>query len=300
MSNAILGSCFDHVATRATEAGLPVVEHEGWRTRTMPASAANGGRYTPVGVIDHHTARPVPFPLDRLTTKCNISIRAPDGAVCLLNAGWAFDSGNGDRIVLDAVKRDAPLPRPTDTYVSRNDTLVPAPPNPGITGNPWFIDIEVQHLGDGSALLDVMERALIVTNAAICEFMGWNPLTRVIGHREWTRRKTDPKWNGSENPMPGLRSETFSELGRTAGTGHPGTFNADEEEEGMWQYLTVDEDLVRHAWKQGWLQPKTQETLDFFLEALRNGTINDPTFGNFQNFRVAVTNGIARGAGRVD
>jgi hypothetical protein len=76
-----------------------------------------------------------------------------------------------------------------------------------------------------------------------------------------------------------------------------GPLATDEEEEGMWQYLTVDESLVRHAWKQGWLQPKTQETLDFFLDAMRNGTINDPSFGNFENFRVAVTNGIARSAG---
>jgi hypothetical protein len=77
---------------------------------------------------------------------------------------------------------------------------------------------------------------------------------------------------------------------------HPFSISLDEEEEGMWQYLTVNEELVRHAWNQGWLQPKTQETLDFFLAALENGTINEPSFGNFENFRVAVTNGIALSA----
>jgi len=55
---------------------------------------------------------------------------------------------------------------------------------------------------------------------------------------------------------------------------------------------------VQHAWDQGWLQPKTQATLDFFLAAVTSGEINDPTWGDFRNFRVAVTNGIALSAGR--
>ncbi len=72
-----------------------------------------------------------------------------------------------------------------------------------------------------------------------------------------------------------------------------------EEEDDMWQYLTVGEDFVQHAWDQGWLKPKTQVTLDFFIAAVRSGDINEPTWPDFRNFRVAVTNGIAMSAGKV-
>ncbi len=71
----------------------------------------------------------------------------------------------------------------------------------------------------------------------------------------------------------------------------------DVEEDDMWLYLTVGENLVEHAWNQGWLQPKTQKTLDFFVAAVRSGDINEPTWPDFRNFRVAVTNGIALSAG---
>ena len=79
-------------------------------------------------------------------------------------------------------------------------------------------------------------------------------------------------------------------MGEAAGAAH--------EEDDMWQYLTVDEALVRHAFEQGWLKPKTETTLNFFLDAVRSGEINNPEFGDFRNFRVAVTNGIALSAGK--
>ena len=69
-----------------------------------------------------------------------------------------------------------------------------------------------------------------------------------------------------------------------------------EGEDDMWQFLTVNEELVRHAFAQGWLQPKTEKTLDFFLDAVKSGEINDPDFGDFRNFRVAVTNGVVLSA----
>jgi D-alanyl-D-alanine carboxypeptidase len=86
-------------------------------------------------------------------------------------------------------------------------------------------------------------------------------------------------------PLRGMRAEA-------------GTTSEEDEEDDMWQYLTVDESLVRHAFKQGWLEPKNESTLNFFLDAVKSGEINDPKFGDFRNFRVAVTNGIALSAGR--
>jgi hypothetical protein len=125
--------------------------------------------------------------------------------VVVLNAGWAFDSGNGDRKVLAAVQADQPVPAPSDTY---NGSGNPAGSNPGVGGNAWFIDNEVQHLGNGTYIAAAQRDALIRSNAAICEHMGWNPATRLIGHREWTTRKVDPRWGGFANPMPLIRQDT--------------------------------------------------------------------------------------------
>lgn len=205
----------ENIIRRCQQEGVPVIEWGGphpvtgktvkWREMTMPYSAAA----TPVGCLDHHTAPPVPYPIDKLAKACNYSIRHPDGAVVLMNAGIAYDSGNGDRKVLDAVMNDKPAPAPTDTYTS---TGSPGGTNPGISGTKWYIDVEVMHLGDGSPLLAPMRRALIVANAALCEYMGWNPLFRVLGHREWTKRKIDPRWDGFANPMPSIRVDVAKQI----------------------------------------------------------------------------------------
>ena len=192
--------------------GLNVLEHDGWKTRTnRPFSA-----YTPVGLLDHHTAGssvltdypgPPWYPNHRLEKSCNITIRG-DGTVVVLNAGYAYDSGYGDQRVLDAVRTDHPIPKPTDTYKNGS----PAGTNPGVPGNRWFIDIEVQHLGNGDPINPPQRQALIGANTAICERMGWDPRYRLIGHREWTRRKIDPRWNGFTNPMSDIRTDTLKQL----------------------------------------------------------------------------------------
>lgn len=165
-------------------------------------------QYTPVGVINHHTAGsavlvnypdPPYYPDSSLREKCNLTIR-PDGEVHVLNAGWAYDSGNGSRDVLAAVLEDEPLPS-LDGLVS------------DVGGNQWFIDAEVQHLGDGSPIEPRQREALITANAVICRHFGWDPRFRVIGHREWAPdRKPDPRWDGNANPMPTIRADTFQRL----------------------------------------------------------------------------------------
>ena len=190
--------------------GATVEELPGWETYTK------SGAFTPVGLIDHHTAGSsilVNYPLppfwkpDRLQPVCNITIQ-PDGIVWTLNAGRAWDSGNGDKHVLAAVKADIPASRPTDTYDSKGK---PAGPNPGISGNRWFIDIEVQHRGDGGPIAPVQYEALIQTNAAILGHEDWGE-NQLIGHRGWSRRKPDPRWNGSSDPMPHIRIDTNERL----------------------------------------------------------------------------------------
>ena len=196
--------------------GLTVVEHTGWADRSMRPF----NEFSPVALLNHHTAGssiltdypgPPYYRDTSLQTKCNVTIRG-DGTVVVLNAGWAADSGYGDRLVLNAVQADRPLPPPTDTYTSTSPEVVPGGSNPGRLGNAWFIDIEVQHLGNGDPIAAVQREALIRSNAAICRRMGWDPRTRVIGHREWTKRKTDPRWDGDTNPMPGIRADTYQRL----------------------------------------------------------------------------------------
>lgn len=70
-----------------------------------------------------------------------------------------------------------------------------------------------------------------------------------------------------------------------------------DKEEDMWDWITIDESLVRHAWAMGWLKPKTQKTLDYFLGLLPE--LQDPrsTNADVANFKRAVANGIARSAG---
>jgi len=199
----------DWLADIHRDAGLTVVEHTGWKTRTMRPFSD----YKPVGLLNHHTAgssvltdypNPPYYRNEALEEKCNLTIRG-DGVVVILNAGWAFDSGYGDRKVLAAVGSDTPLPAPTDTY---NSSGQPAGSNPGVGGNAWFIDNEIQHLGNGSAIASAQREALITSNAVICQHMGWDPAFRVIGHREWTTRKIDPRWGGFTNPMPQIRTDT--------------------------------------------------------------------------------------------
>lgn len=193
------------MADELHDAGLNVVDHDGWKTRT----ATKTYEYTPVGVVDHHTAGssvltnypdPPFWSNSRLEFACNITIR-PNAEVCVLNAGVANDSGMGDQRVLDRLRRDEEPTAPVDFTASDR-----------VSGNPWFIDIEVQHKGDGSPIHRPQYDALIVTNAVICNHYGWNPLTRVIGHREWTLRKVDPRWSGTSNPMYTIRQHTLEIL----------------------------------------------------------------------------------------
>jgi len=194
------------LADALTEAGLDVEEHTGWKTRSSPTSNS----YNPVGLLNHHTAGssilynypdPPWWTNTRLEDSCNITIK-PDGTVAVLNAGYAYDSGQGDPKVLTRVLNDWPIQPPTDTD-----------PDDRILGNPYFIDIEVQHKGDGGPIVGVQRDALIRTNAVICEHMGWNPATRLLGHREWTVRKPDPKWDGFTNPMHQIRADTLKLIG---------------------------------------------------------------------------------------
>lgn len=71
----------------------------------------------------------------------------------------------------------------------------------------------------------------------------------------------------------------------------------------MWQFLNIDEAFVRRQYDLGRLQPKTQATLDYFLNnlaELQKATQEAVVAGfrdDWLNFRRAVSNGIALSGG---
>jgi hypothetical protein len=164
--------------------GVTVVEHPGWRTNNRN----HKGSWGPVnGVVIHHTVTSgtaatvslcfngrsdLPGPL------CH-GVIAKDGTVHLVGNGRANHAGSGDGDVLRAV-------------VAESATL-PAPNEKDTDGNVHFYGFECVNLGDGKdpwpeAQLDAMARA----SAALCRAHGWS-VGSVIGHKEWTSAKIDPR-----------------------------------------------------------------------------------------------------------
>lgn len=180
--------------------GVDFITIDGWQERA--AKGEDERDYTPVGLLNHHTAGPAWYPVSKLLTKCNLYID-PAGMVHVVSSGYQYDSGYGDPNVLYRVRNGLPIEPPQDTVVADR-----------INGNPWFIDIEVGHPGDGSPIPPAQRGALIRTNAAICHMMGFDPATQVIGHKEWTRRKIDPRWSSLGHPdsMDFIRIDTMRAL----------------------------------------------------------------------------------------
>ncbi|MEU9119994.1 N-acetylmuramoyl-L-alanine amidase [Streptomyces sp. NPDC048506] len=120
-----------------------------------------------------------------------------DGHVHLVGHGRANHAGTGDGDVLSAVIAESYGSTPPRPH--RNDT----------DGNHAFYGFECENLGDGKdpwpdCQLDAIERV----SAAICRAHGWTARS-VIGHKEWTNTKTDPR--GFE--MPDMRARVAKRLG---------------------------------------------------------------------------------------
>ena len=105
----------------------------------------------------------------------------------VITLGFAHDSGTGDPHVVEAMRKDLPAPKPKD-HKDRPETFV--------NGNPFFLDVEVANTGTGEEYQPGQIHATCVAAAAVCDFFGWNPRTRVKHHREWTRRKIDMSFHG--------------------------------------------------------------------------------------------------------
>ncbi|MEU7046029.1 peptidoglycan-binding protein [Streptomyces varsoviensis] len=163
--------------------GVKVIEYGQWRTHNR---AGHGGWGPLNGVMIHHTVTSgtdasvricydgyaeLPGPL------CH-GVIAKNGDVYLVGNGRANHAGLGDDDVLAAVVAERALPA-----ANENNT----------DGNARFYGFECVNLGNGAdpwpaEQLDAIERVA----AAICRAHGWSAAS-VIGHKEWTNTKIDPR-----------------------------------------------------------------------------------------------------------
>ncbi|WP_327354628.1 peptidoglycan-binding protein [Streptomyces sp. NBC_01304] len=189
----------DALARALRDEGVRMREHGNWKTYNRN----HKGSWGPVhGVMLHHTAGRKSLSLCRTGTPdlpgplC-IGLISKDGTVHLVGYGRTNHAGSGSTAVLDAV---------------RTSRALPSRPGPdAVDGNARFYGFEIENLGDGhdpypAAQLDAVERL----SAAICRSHGW-PGARVIGHKEWTRRKIDPSFS-----MPTMRTRIGARIGTTS------------------------------------------------------------------------------------
>ncbi|MEU3610901.1 peptidoglycan-binding protein [Streptomyces sp. NPDC006872] len=194
--------------------GVTVVEHSDWRTHNRN----HKGSWGPVnGVIIHHTVTSgtsnsvslcynghsaLPGPL------CH-GVIAKDGTVHLVGNGRANHAGSGDGDVLKAVVDEKALPAPNE-----NDT----------DGNVHFYGFECVNLGDGKDPWPAVQlEAMVRASAALCRAHGWSAGS-VIGHKEWTDKKIDPRGFS----MSDFRIRVASRLGTkpSGSTGSTGSGNS--------------------------------------------------------------------------
>jgi hypothetical protein len=185
------------LADALRDSGLSVSEYDGWENR---GSAWSVG--IPVGVMVHHTAPPVPFPVGSLVgsqLKANQNVK-PDGTIWLLAyRACNYSSGSGSSKVLAEVRAGTPPSANAKERGLSDDT----------SGNPWFWNIEVDHPGDGSPIPGVQLDALAVSISVVAEY--WNlTVGNVCSHAEWTARKSDPYWNHDRRCIDEVRSRISS------------------------------------------------------------------------------------------
>ena len=140
--------------TELVIAGLTVVEEPGWKTR-----GGTWAKSKPLGVMQHHTAPPNPFPISALYAnnkiKANIGTHE-DGTVYLIAyRACNYSSGKGSSVVLNTnVKPGVP---PTENALQRGLT-------DDMGGNRYFWNFENSHPGNGTPMPAVQSWAIAVAS----------------------------------------------------------------------------------------------------------------------------------------
>lgn len=162
------------------------------------------GTLNPLALMFHHTASEntslttirrgradLPGPLSQLFLE-----EYPQRKLWLVSEGVCNHAGSGSPATLANVRADNPV--------------VPLPgmdASAGVSYNTVYIGIEVE--GDSWDDFAGTPRywLAVKVGAAICEHYDWDPLTRIISHKEHTLRKPDPFWD-----MPQFRKDVVAEL----------------------------------------------------------------------------------------
>ena len=162
--------------------GLAPHYYPGWDGRGR-------GELAPEGIMIHHTASESQqysywtflFQTGRSDLSaplCNAST-ARNGNLAIGATRRANHAGKGAANVISAVRSStAPF----------SGELKPG--SDSVDGNSLFYGNEVMY-GGTSAMSPAQYNTVVRWCAAICDFHGWSA-QRIIGHREWTRRKPDP------------------------------------------------------------------------------------------------------------
>ncbi|WP_329311718.1 N-acetylmuramoyl-L-alanine amidase [Streptomyces sp. NBC_01262] len=188
--------------------GATVAEHAGWRTHNR----AGHGDWGPVrGVVIHHTAGTDSLNLcyngrsDLAGPLCHAHI-AKTGTITLVGNGRANHAGTFAANAVDAMKAESSThPRP--------DAAEP------VDANAITYGVEVENKGDGADPYPAVQYdAAVRWAAALCRAHGWSAES-VIGHKEGTRRKTDPSFD-----MTAFRADVAERLT------HPASWNPTEDD----------------------------------------------------------------------
>ncbi|OIJ68187.1 N-acetylmuramoyl-L-alanine amidase [Streptomyces mangrovisoli] len=187
--------------------GLGVHEHVGWTTHNR--DKATGKAFGPViGVLIHHTAghgdRELCFDgrYDLPGPLCHAWLGRTEG-LWLIGHGRANHAGLVDHDVLDALRKQAPLPHDDHAHADGNDCLY---------------GLEIENLGNGKdPYPDAQYRQAVLWAAALCRAHGWSERS-VAGHKEVQPGKIDPSFD-----MDDFRADVRKQLaaGPTGTGGKP-------------------------------------------------------------------------------
>ncbi|CAM5387739.1 N-acetylmuramoyl-L-alanine amidase [Streptomyces microflavus] len=172
----------DQFVKALEDEGVDVKEYKSWRTHNRNHKGAWGPVH---GVVIHHTAGSnslalcyggmmgLPGPL------CHTHL-AKSGVASMLSAGRANHAGTFAQNAYSAMLNESSThPRPSSSEP--------------VDGNRYTYGIEIENLGNGKDFYTKKQYdAAVRWAAAICRFHGWGA-DSVIGHKEGTTRKIDPK-----------------------------------------------------------------------------------------------------------
>jgi len=189
--------------------GLVRQVHPKWKTARASSRSFDPQPGGTAGVIIHHTVSREGsgnMPSKRVVIKGRKGdkpLKGPlaqfllgrDGEVLLVSQNRCNHAGGGHKSRLRNCQRDiVPPDFGQGAYNSRKKDNFGG-------GNGHFWGIEVENDGTGETYSRAQIKALVKLLAGLCEWQGWDPLTRIIHHREWTNRKIDMSFKGPIREM---------------------------------------------------------------------------------------------------